>query len=96
MPLIQVIAEANNGQEVLQLLEANQPDVVLMDVKMPLMDGLEATQQIKLQWPQVKVVILTIYYKHQTEAKAAGADMFLLKGGPIERLWSSLLQVEAA
>ena len=78
--------EACNGQEAVQLVAEEQPDVVLMDVRMPVMDGLEATRHIKENWPQVKVVVLTMYPSHRQDALAAGADHFLLKGGMGESL----------
>jgi DNA-binding NarL/FixJ family response regulator len=77
---IQVTHEACNGQQAVQFVAEEQPDVVLMDVRMPIMDGLEATRQIKDRWPQVKVIVLTMYPAHEAEATAAGADRFLLKG----------------
>ena len=52
------IREAGNGREALRLVKELPPDLVLMDVRMPEMDGLEATGQIKARWPQVKVVVL--------------------------------------
>jgi DNA-binding NarL/FixJ family response regulator len=79
-PDIEAILEAANGREAVQLVADEQPDVVLMDVRMPVMDGVEATRQIKARWPQVKVVVLTMYPSNKAEALAAGADRFLLKG----------------
>ncbi|MBN1484174.1 MAG: response regulator transcription factor [Chloroflexia bacterium] len=86
----QVVGEAANGQAALLLMERLRPAVVLMDVLMPVMDGLSATRAIKERWPQTKVVILTMYGAYQHEALAAGADDFLLKGCPTERLWSAI------
>ena len=77
---INVSCEARNGQEAVQLVAEQQPDVVLMDVRMPVMDGLEATRRIKASWPQVKVVLLTMYSLYQQGALEAGADRFLVKG----------------
>ena len=91
-PLVKVIGEAANGREAVRLVEQSQPDVVLMDVQMPVMDGLEATRYVKSQWPKVKVVMLTMYEGRQTDALAAGADDFLVKGGPVEKMWSVLLK----
>jgi DNA-binding NarL/FixJ family response regulator len=88
-----VIGEASNGQEVVQLVAEKQPDVVLMDVQMPEMDGLEATRLIKKQWPQVKVMILTMFPSRRAEALAAGADHFLLKGCPAESLQDAILSL---
>ena len=79
-PDIEVTQEASNGQEALQIVAEEQPDVVLMDVRMPVMDGLEATRHIKARWPQVKVIVLTMYPANEARALAAGADRFLLKG----------------
>ena len=58
---MKVVGEAANGQEAVGLLEERQADVVVMDARMPVMDGLEATRLIKDRWPDVKVVVLTIY-----------------------------------
>lgn len=77
---IEVIQEACNGWEAVHIVAEEQPDVVLMDVRMPIMNGLEATRQIKARWPQVKVIVFTIYASHVEEALAAGADHVLLKG----------------
>ena len=77
---IEVTCEASNGCEALSIVAAEQPDVVLMDVRMPIMDGLEATRQIKERWPQVKVIVATMYPSHKEDALAAGADRVLLKG----------------
>ena len=74
------IREAGNGREALCLVEELPPDLVLMDVRMPEVNGLEATGQIKARWPQVKVIVLSIYIEHRDEALAAGADAFVGKG----------------
>jgi DNA-binding NarL/FixJ family response regulator len=89
-PEIEVTAEAANGKEAVDLVERYKPDTVLMDVRMPVMDGLQATRWIKSHWPQVRVVVLTMYAAERIEAMAAGADAFLLKGDPIERLLNAL------
>jgi DNA-binding NarL/FixJ family response regulator len=77
---IEVINQASNGWEAVHIVAEEGPDVVLMDVRMPIMDGLEATRQIKERWPQVKVIIATMYPSHKEDALAAGADRVLLKG----------------
>lgn len=74
------ICEASNGREAIQLVKEFRPDLVLMDVRMPEIDGLEATAQIKAQWPQVRVIVLSMYVEHHREALDAGADAFVAKG----------------
>jgi len=90
-PGVKVVGEAADGQEAVQLVEMHRPDVVLMDANMPVMDGLEATRRIKAQWPQIKVVLLTVYNGRRAEAVASGIDVFLAKGCPIELLYSAIL-----
>jgi DNA-binding NarL/FixJ family response regulator len=77
---IEVIGEAINGQQAMELTAEHHPDVVLMDVRMPEMDGVEATRQIKGRWPDVAVLILTLHPSTAEDSRAAGADAFLLKG----------------
>ena len=90
-PQVEVVGEAANGQEVVHLVEERRPDVVLMDARMPVMDGLEATRLIKDRWSEVKVVILTMYPTYRNEALAAGADAVLVKGCPPETLLEAIL-----
>jgi YesN/AraC family two-component response regulator len=89
---VEVVGEAVDGHEAVRLVEECQPDVVLMDARMPVMDGLEATRHIKDQWPEVKVIVLTMYARYQAEALAAGADAFLVKGCPDEELLEAILE----
>jgi DNA-binding NarL/FixJ family response regulator len=89
---VEVIGEAANGQQTLCLVEECQPDVVLMDVRMPMLDGLEAARIIKSRWPEVRVVLLTMHAAYQADALAAGADGFLLKGCPTENLLAAILR----
>lgn len=93
---IEVIGEAINGQEAVDRTEESQPDVVLMDVRMPVMDGLEATRLIKGRWPTIRVIMLTIYTTYQADALAAGADAFLVKGCPSEELLGAILNPHEA
>jgi DNA-binding NarL/FixJ family response regulator len=80
------VREASNGREALRLSEELPPDLVLMDVRMPEIDGLEATRRIKARRPQVKVIVLSMYVEHGDEALAAGADAFVGKGEAPEKL----------
>jgi CheY-like chemotaxis protein len=82
--------EAGSGQEALPLIETILPDVILMDAQMPLMNGIQATRIIKERWPTIKVVMLTMYAAYQSDALAAGVDVFLLKGCPEEELFAAI------
>lgn len=93
-PDVEVVGEAANGQEAVRQVGQWQPDVVLMDARMPLMDGLEATRLIKTKWPRTRVIMLTLYATYQTEALAAGADVFLCKGCSDEKLVAAILNDE--
>lgn len=93
-PEIEVVGGAADGWEAVQLVERYQPDVVLMDVRMPGLDGLGATRLIKARWPQVKVIVLTMYADCRAEALAAGADGVLLKGCPSEALLAAVLETK--
>ena len=89
---IEIVGEAANGQEAVQIVLECQPDIVLMDVRMPVIDGLEAVRMIKDRWPEVKVIMLSMYPSHRAEALAAGADAFLVKGCPAEDLLEEILK----
>lgn len=83
---IECVGEAANGQEGVKLVAEQRPDAVVMDIRMRVMDGLEATRRIKSQWPEVRVIVLTLRAEYEADALAAGADAFLVKGGPPEVL----------
>jgi DNA-binding NarL/FixJ family response regulator len=89
---IDVVGEAENGQRAIELAAALQPDVVLMDVEMPLMDGLAATRLIKQQCPQCRVIILSIHDDEavRAQARSAGADDFVDKGAPLAALLQAI------
>ena len=80
-PDLEVVGEASNGEEALHMARDLQPDVVLMDVLMPVMDGIEATEKIKTELPEVEVVALTSVLDDGavTGAVRAGAMGYLLK-----------------
>jgi NarL family two-component system response regulator LiaR len=83
-PQIQVIATANNGLDVQTLVASHQPDLVLMDLKMPGVNGIQATQKIRSSFPNVKILILTTYDDDEWlfDAIRAGAAGYLLKDTP--------------
>jgi len=84
------IWEAANGTEALRLAEDIPPQLVVMDIRMPEIDGLEATRGIKSRWPGIKVLVLSMYQGRREEARAAGADLFVSKGETPERLLCAL------
>ena len=85
-----IVGEAANGNEAIERSMGLKPDCVLMDIRMPVMDGLEATKIIKKRWPWVKVIALTIYQNYRSEALSAGADAFLVKGCSVSELISTV------
>jgi DNA-binding NarL/FixJ family response regulator len=93
-PEVELVGEAADGLEAVQLAIERRPDVVLMDMQMPVMDGLEATQRIKTHKPEIKVIALTIYSRYKAQALAAGVDAFLLKGCPTETLLDAILNLK--
>ena len=88
-----LVGEASNGQEALAVVAEQQPDVVLMDIEMPVMGGLTATQAIKRQWPAVRVITISVNPKYRASAIAAGADAFLLKGAASDVLLNAIIDV---
>ena len=75
------------------MVEEFQPDVILMDARMPRMNGPEATRLIKAKWPQIKIIILSVFTDYQALALAAGADGFVGKSDPLEKLRQILAEV---
>ena len=78
---IEVVGLAENGRQALELLEETQPDVVLMDLKMPVLNGVQATSRLRRDYPDVHVLVLTTYAEDQWlfDAIRAGASGYLLK-----------------
>lgn len=83
---VSLVGEAANGLEALEKVRDLEPDVVLMDLSMPVMDGVEATKRIVTKYPDVKVVVLSSFSERRTvlEAIDAGAAGYLLKDGDME------------
>ena len=88
---IEVVGEAADGLGAVDMVRDRQPNVVLMDVRMPRLDGLEATRRIKDRWPEIRIVLTSMVASHRAEALAAGADAFLVKGEPGETLATAVL-----
>jgi two-component system response regulator NreC len=91
-PDMEVVGEAIEGNEALAKVDSLRPDVVLMDITMPGIDGLEATRQIKSQWPETKVLVLTMHRSDEYffEMIKAGASGYLLKGAETSELTHAL------
>ncbi len=89
LPMLE-IWEASNGEEAVQLTEQTHPRLVVMDIRMPQVDGIAATRFIKSHWPGIKVLALSMYPDLEEEARAAGVDLFVGKGEPPERLLCAL------
>lgn len=94
---VQVIAEARNGIELLQLLESVKPDVVMTDISMPGMDGITAISEIHNRFPDVKVIVLSMYdtVDFVKRAVANGACGYLMKDAPPFELEQALRSVMA-
>jgi DNA-binding NarL/FixJ family response regulator len=96
-PDITVVGEAGDGRDVLDLVARSQPDVVLMDVRMPVMDGIEATRRLAAAGGPEKVLILTTFDldDYVYAALRAGASGFLLKDAPAEQLINAVRVIAA-
>lgn len=92
---LDVVIDAGNGQELLDRVEEFRPDVVLLDIEMPVMDGIKTTEQLRLKHPEIRVLILTMYNDeeivlHLIDKHAHG---FLLKNNPIEMIVDGIRSV---
>lgn len=92
-----VVAQADNGREALELARRHQPDVILMDINMPEMSGVEAARQITAEFPRTGIIILTMYRRddYVFEAIKAGARGYLLKEAELDELLAAVRAVAA-
>jgi len=97
-PKIDIVGEAQNGSEAIKQVDILHPDVVLMDLEMPVLDGFTATQRIKSTNPSILIVALTIHSDLASRQKAvqAGADAFVEKGAPLEELLQAIQRFRKA
>ena len=94
-PECDVVGEAANGDEAIALVERLRPDVVLMDARMPGLDGAQATRIVKARWPGVAVIGLSMGPGERAAMLAAGADAFFAKAEPIDGLLMALTALTA-
>jgi len=94
---LQLVGEAGDGEEAIRLCERLQPDVVLMDLLMPKMDGVSATKIIKERWPRIQVIALTSFKEKEyvEGALKAGANGYLLKNVSAEELVNAVRRAAA-
>lgn len=90
-----VVGEARDGLETLEKVDELQPDIVIMDINMPRLDGVQATRHLSAKHPQVRTIILTMHDqdKHVFESIKAGACSYLLKDAPAQRLIETIRAV---
>ncbi len=89
---INILFDANNGKELIDNLKTSKPDIVLLDIAMPVMNGKEALDKMQLKYPKIKVIIMTNYFddEHIIEFVKAGASAFLPKNCDIDKLLDAI------
>ena len=92
---MQVIFEADNGEDLLKIMETIQPDIIIMDLKMPIMDGMEATQIIRRKFNEVKVLVVSMYEddKFIIHLMEIGANGYLLKNSEPDEIRKAIYAV---
>ncbi|NVO01674.1 MAG: response regulator transcription factor [Bacteroidetes bacterium] len=92
---LKVVGEAQNGHELFEILKHHEIDVILMDIRMPIMDGIEATKKVVEKYPHIKVIALTMFEEisYFNQMVEAGADGFLLKKTNKDELSRAINQV---
>ncbi|MGZ3584208.1 MAG: response regulator [Ktedonobacterales bacterium] len=96
-PRIRVVGVGGDGQQAIELVSTLRPEIVLTDIRMPVLDGIQAIREIKARWPSIRVVILTafVYDGYLVEGLMAGADGYLLKDSSPSALISGIVAVAA-
>ncbi|HRP56052.1 response regulator transcription factor [Agriterribacter sp.] len=89
---IRIIGEADNGQQLLHLLKHLQPDVILLDIQMPVMDGITALPEIKKLYPQIRIIMLTMHNDHSMISRLMelGANAYLTKNSDSEVIYEAI------
>jgi DNA-binding NarL/FixJ family response regulator len=95
-PDMKVIGEVGNGMELLKLLATTQPDLIILDISMPNLQGIEAAQEIKKNYPRIKILILTMHKSkdHLRSALSSGVDGYLLKENAYEDLITAIRDLQ--
>lgn len=95
-PELQIVGESQDGEETVEIAMQLLPDLIIMDISMPGLNGLEATREIKKRLPEMKILILTMHAEKEYIFKIlqSGASGYLLKGSPIEELVSAIHAVD--
>jgi DNA-binding NarL/FixJ family response regulator len=90
---LEIVGEAANGLEAIRLAETLKPEVILMDLEMPMMDGYEATRLIRAVCPSCRIVALTVHGYDEARVKAhqSGVDAFIVKGVSVESIVQAIL-----
>src|ERR1017187_674461 len=88
---VELIAEADNGMQLLNLLKHVEPDVILLDIQMPIMDGIQTLPEIRKLYPHVKVIILSMHNDHSMISKLMeiGANSYLTKNTDSENIYQA-------
>jgi DNA-binding NarL/FixJ family response regulator len=87
---LEIVGEASDGEEALGEIARVAPDVVILDVRMPRLDGIQATAAIKTRWPSVRVIAHSTAVETRDACLVAGADAFVPKGAPLEQLLAAI------
>lgn len=92
---LEVMLEADNGEDLLKALETATPDIILMDLKMPIMDGMEATKEVRKKFPSIKVLVVSMYEddKFIIHLMEKGANGYLLKNAEPDEIRRSIYSV---
>lgn len=94
---VEVIGEASNGSELLSMLDSHSPDIIFMDINMPHVDGVEASQQALERFPDLKIIALTTFLDddYLEQMLMAGVEGYMLKSAEIEEFEKAILKVNA-
>jgi len=96
-PDMNLIAEASNGQEAIDLFRMHRPDITLMDLRLPDMSGIDSAVAIRTEFPEARIIVLTTFDSdaEKQRARAAGVSAFMIKGASPRKLMESIRLVHA-